>query len=379
MSHEAKPHLPGAVLMLAAVWFGMRHLENVQSLDQWFTKSFWVMCICCGAALGMVLSSWPIFVLIPLVAWMDGTRRVARQPHAGKGGNVHGRSAGRRGRTFIARTIAGASLGAFVYLITNPYIVINMFTNRAVLKSNFGNSLAMYEISRIGEGFVRVLRLTVEGATLPILVLGVIALIAAISKRHRVAFVLIVPAAVFFLQFVLIGAGKPAEYGRFGIFTNTALGIGTACVIAVALRRGVTVARGLAVIGIVFIVLLYSAAYLRGFWEDTTSYGSRARLASTIHTAASTDPAGRIRVGLRAEPAPYSCPPLNFANAQVILLPNAKTFSDFRPAVPFAKLRPVDHLPQKKRFGPLYALILLRETPISWADKPFDVQVQLPP
>ncbi len=85
MSHEGKPHLPGAVLMLLAVLFAMRHLAarvtapGEPSQDSTGTddsssggargdRNWWLMCICCGAALGMVLSSLPIFVLIPLVA-----------------------------------------------------------------------------------------------------------------------------------------------------------------------------------------------------------------------------------------------------------------------------------------------------------------------
>ncbi len=73
MAHEGKPHLPGAVLMLAAVLFAMRHLSATQTLTEPIKRNngehgqtslstppcggrdFWLMCICCGAALGMVL------------------------------------------------------------------------------------------------------------------------------------------------------------------------------------------------------------------------------------------------------------------------------------------------------------------------------------
>ena len=69
MAHEGKPHLPGAVLMLMAVWFAMRCIEpredgatvrgakamrsggQVDSCCGAFaTRDWWLMCACCGAA-----------------------------------------------------------------------------------------------------------------------------------------------------------------------------------------------------------------------------------------------------------------------------------------------------------------------------------------
>ena len=95
----------------------------------------------------------------------------------------------------------------------------------------------MYDAARIAEGFLRVLQLTVEGATLPILIVGVAALVAAMNGRNTLALPLVVTAGIFFVQFVMIGAGKPGEYGRFGIFPNTALAIGAACLVAAPIRR----------------------------------------------------------------------------------------------------------------------------------------------
>ena len=56
MAHEAKPHLPGAVLMLAACCFAMRALD-LQRAREWAG-----VFVCCGAAVGMVLSSAPISI-----------------------------------------------------------------------------------------------------------------------------------------------------------------------------------------------------------------------------------------------------------------------------------------------------------------------------
>ncbi|MCH7994178.1 MAG: glycosyltransferase family 39 protein, partial [Planctomycetes bacterium] len=192
MAHEGKPHLPGAVLMLAAVLFAMRHLSahatasalpraagfsprdgsdargaadvSPRRQEPSVQRDWWLMCVCCGAALGMVLSSWPIFVLIPLVAWLDergrGIHARKHLPFSHAGSTALG-DASRdeklheskpatyiRWSSMMTRTTGGAAVGLFVYLVANPYILINAVSNRGLLASNFGNSLAMYQISR---------------------------------------------------------------------------------------------------------------------------------------------------------------------------------------------------------------------------------------
>jgi hypothetical protein len=365
MSHEAKPHLPGAVLMLAAVYFGIRAVQATKhslstssgiasstAPDERSAKYFWLMCLGCGAALGMVLSSAPVLILIPLVAWLSRPSRSAPLPKHG----------------FVRSAVAGVAISLFVYCLTNPYIVINLFINREVLRSNFGNSLAMYEIARVGEGLARVLELTVEGATLPLLVFGGVAFVGALVRRSKPAAVLAVPALVFFLQFVLIGAGKPAEYGRFGIFTNSALAIGAAYLFADAWRRRATVLRALAIGLVVAWVAICGAAYLRNFRLDASHRGSRMVLAKTL--AGESTPA----IILTAEPAPYSCPPLNFASLDVLLAASRQQ-PQCEPGRCCLLIQAVDELGADARptpdLGPGWLMLLRRETPISWANKPF--------
>jgi hypothetical protein len=267
--------------------------------------------------------------------------------------------------------------------------VINIFVNRAVLRSNFGNSLAMYEVSRVGQGFRNVLALTIEGATLPILVLGVIGLIAAIIRKNTTIIPLAVSAAVFFVQFVLIGADKPAEYGRFGVFANTALAIGTACLVARRWNR----LRGVLSVAPVILVVLWvgfaGMAYLANFRIDAVRKGSRIRIAELARSASSPDDSRPVALGNLAvfgEPAPYCCPPLDFATAQVRLYRSFEQFASDDGREPAVLLYPVD---RRGRFeptdvgqqlglappaGPFSTESLgrrLRETEISWANKPF--------
>ena len=412
MAHEGKPHLPGAVLMLAAVLFAIRCVEphrgghkvtsGAKSLSQnprsvaprglkpaaqaglgigfkdavaavdespgagCSGRNWWLMCICCGAALGMVLSSLPIFILIPLIAWLTTPGR----PSTG---------AVERSLAVTKRTLAGIAAAGCVYLISNPYIVINTFVNREVLRSNFGNSLAMYEIARIPEGFIRVLELTSEGATPFVLVIGVIALIRICAGRNRLIVPLVVPAAVFFLQFVLIGAGKPAEYGRFGIFANTALAIGVAGVLGQPWLKRHGGAQGLLVIVItLFMVGSHGGDYLANFCIDAGGQNSRTQLAREIAACGQGgSPAGTVAV--LAEPAPYCCPPMDFSRRQVLLLSSPEDLSAGAWRSVRALLQTVDR-PAATTDGlePAFGRVWPAQgwpppTPISWANKPFRV------
>ena len=435
MAHEGKPHLPGAVLMLLAVFFAMRHLERSTTQRAGLnpgeppTRDRWMMCVCCGAAFGTVLSTWPIFVLIPFVAWR-GSRRTASQPFreslpraagfslrdatidegASSNNASHGEAprpssqypvalnapSSNSLRTILKKTVAGVAVAMGVYVVTNPYVPINAVINREVLRSNFGNSLAMYDIARIAQGLVRVLELTVEGATLPILILGLTALAFVLARRKEqtrdrmnAIAALALPAAAFFLQFVLIGAGKPAEYGRFGIFSNTALVIGAACAMGSVWawihpfnRRGS--AKMIFAFSLpVFVVAwmgMFGGAYLANFRVDATDDNSRTRLARQLaeRLDAASSRSEAPLLGVPSEPAPYCCPPLDFARRRLLWVGSHDALERYAGRRPWLLIQPVDSTPP----APDEALQvpfretgwwgrLLRETPISWANKPF--------
>ncbi len=346
MSHEGKPHLPGAVLMLAAVYFAMRFGSTQAKRD------FAWLCVSCGAAVGMVLSSWPILTLIPLVAFLSAPPSANRRKH------------------FLHNTIRGTAIALGVYLLANPYVLANTLFSRDVLRSNFGNSLAMYEIARVGEGFLRVVELTIEGTSPPVAIVGVVGLMVAAIRRDRKALPLIAVAVVFLLQFVLIGAGKPAEYGRFGIFTNTALAIGGACTLA-SLRRAWL--RWPVTALLTLWVGFGGLTYMQNFWLDATGQGSRTQLAADIERSG----AGRTIV-IPAEPAPYSLPPVAFTTTPVILVPEASARGAAEGSWRF--IRPVDRRTGSSPNSPadvqgrVVSGAAGRETPISWANKPFLVE-----
>ena len=346
MAHEGKPHLPGAVLMLLAVLFAMRCLDQPPRGRPRY--DWWLMCASCGAALGMVLSSAPIFILIPLVAWC------MRSPA-------------------LVRTVVGCAVAFGVYLLTNPYILINAVTNRDVLASNFGNSLAMYEIARVWEGLVRVIQLTSEGATPPILVVGIIGGVVAVRQRNRAAWPLLVAGAVFFVQFVAIGAGKPSEYGRFGVFPGVALAIATACLLGHGPASLKLRGRDLAAAVVVLWVLASGLLYLDNLNSDRR-LPQRVQRASRIlaaHAVAArldaVGPEARAVVVVVAEPAPYGCPPMDFSRADVVLCTSRGEALKVARAMGGLYLEPVDRAPGSRGVLGGGAPI----TPISWANKPF--------
>ncbi|MFQ5591982.1 MAG: ArnT family glycosyltransferase [Phycisphaerae bacterium] len=441
MAHEGKPHLPGAVLMLSAGLFAMRHLHHraagrpplrqasrvgpreasypsdissptareedgacttappngssrrqgaltqIDGSERHANRDWWLMCICCGAALGMVLSSWPIFVLIPTVALL-GRRPWGAQAHQ-TGARPLGPNAKPPARDKMAvstsaiRTFAGVALAIAVYLIANPYILINALSSRGVLASNFSNSLSMYEVSRVGEGFLRVVELAGEGATWPVVILGLVGLTIGVARRNTDAWPVVITTAAFVMQFSLIGAGKPAEYGRFGVFADTALAIGASYALASSGKRRLGTARTILGLLTAISTVLYGGAYLWNFRTDTTGNNSRIRAAQRIARLAEAAARNgkRLVVALKADPAPYGCPPMDFTQVHVVLVRSLDELGDTASNRPYVLVQAIDRSEPRTGSGsrgmPDRALpcwVFPCDTPISWANKPFKVE-----
>jgi hypothetical protein len=354
MSHEAKPHLPGLVLMLLAIIAAMRFVETGATRWWVFTS------ILCGAATGMVLSAALILVIIPLMTLL--------RPEA------------------WSRRVRIAVLGAFVavavYCATNPYVAINFFTNRAVLRSNFSNTAAMYEFGRLGEGLLNAMMLIREGMSLGVAVGAVLALFvfAARASRagrvHPLAWLIGVPALLVTLQFVALAAGKPGEYGRFALLPDVALALAAACAVALISARATD--------RIVLSALLVALAafpswfYLLGFVGDASKLPRRL---DDAHWLSLLQQAGGKTLGIYAEPAPYSLPPVDLFEWTLVLLPRG---FDIRSDATDADVivRAVDEpRPNGEPAGPfvlesIHAPSDVFPTRISWADKPFEVWVR---
>ncbi len=391
MAHEGKPHLPGAALMLTAVWLAMRcsppahegradaagtREANAVRESRATARAWWTLCATCGAAVGMVLSSVPVCILIPLAAYL---RLREASPVSGLRPSLSRDRAPFPAARWLASCAWGGLVAILVYLLTNPYIAINLLINRQVLASNFGNSLAMYEIARVGEGFVRVAELTAEGAGLPIALVGILAWLMWIWDRRTEAMPLLAVAGVLLAQFTLLGAGKPAEYGRFGVFSDAALAIGAACVLGRLDRavRGRSSVR-IAVLALTTILVAGTArgsiTYLLNFHRDEGAANTRWLAAVLLRDDLADETPRPPTIAVLRAPAPYGSPPVDFSRYAVALYPDKATWQRDAARRPSVLIEVLDDLndsrgptPGSQTFECVYT------TPISWANKPVRV------
>ena len=310
MSHEAKPHLPGAVLMLLTVGVAEAYVRTGHR--KWAILAGAVA----GAAMGMVISSLLAFSILPVMTMLR--RQTWRQR--------------------ILLTLLAVGTGIAVYFLTNPYVAINLVRNRAVLRSNLGNTTNMYHVGGWIGGLQNGFSLLAEGASPGVLVGGWIALAAWVvgyrNSRIRsaginaapnegsqtIALLLAVPAGLQCIQFMALAAGKPGEYGRFAIFLDVTLLMATMAGLARLANsfrhhHRVAVIAGAILVGSIG---MFGGRYLAGFVRDCRPLTSRLIAAAKIR--ADLD-AGARSIALWAEPAPYSFPPVDLFKYRLLLVP----------------------------------------------------------
>ena len=327
LAHEAKPHLAGTAILLLAVLAAGRYVET----GRWK----WIIwtAIACGAAAGMVLSSIAGLVILPLMSGM-------RRDRAGRG---------------VAVCFVGFVIAAAVYFATNPYVAIHLAHNRQLLESNFANTRAMYTQGPMWPSFVNAARLVALGMSWPLAIVGVIGVPIA-WRRH--GWLIGAMGALVFVQFTLYAWNKPGEYARFALFADVALMLAA----FLAAGRLIRPVAGRAVVGALLVACtcLYSFAYERGFWRDSLPDDSRTRAAAEIG-ARLTDSSELHNLYIANEPAPYCLPPVNLFRWHVVLLPPGKETPAGLSAGTLVRV-----------VNPMLVLDP-HSTPISWADKAFEV------
>ena len=288
MAHEAKPHLPGAVLVLLTIIAAARYLET--------GKRRWVLITgaSAGAAFGMILTGVVAFTVLMTMVLL-------------------------RREKWIANLAIAVIATAVVYAVTNPFVVFNAIVRPQLLRSNLGNTAEMYHVS-VG-GVANALSLVVEG-TSPVLTAAGVAgaaflLASSVGRRggSRIGWLIAVPAAFVMIQFVLLATNKPAEYGRFALLIDVSLLIAAfAAVGRVMSDRPRTALAAL----LVAFTAVGGFPYLRGFVRDCRPVTSRLEAAERLKSLAD-EGAKTIRVA--AEPAPYAVPPVDLFRYQLILPP----------------------------------------------------------
>jgi hypothetical protein len=350
--------------MLLAVLAASRYVETGE-------RRWWMLCaVACGAATGMVISSLVIFVLLPtmlLLRPMETWRERLR---------------------FGAKFVA---IGLLVYAVSNPYVFINLVSNPAVLRSNLGTSTAMYHASAAGGVWLNGGKLMLEAATIAVVLFGVIGVLHVIESsvaQRRLNFywpgcpavhllwLLVVAGLLVGVQFFLLAAGKPGEYGRFALLPATVM-----CILAVtSFWTFLPPARVAFLSTLLICTAWFGTNYIVHFSADDDAVMSpRILTADAIRTLKRT-PAKTLAIV--AEPAPYSVPPVDLWHWELQLLPQgAEPGIAARAAGSDVVVRAVDQLPETVPPGfrrlerPLTQPLLANPARISWAAKPFEILV----
>lgn len=331
-THEAKPHLAGAALCLCAVIAATRYVET--------GRRRWAMAAgaLCGAAMAMVVSMLLSCVVLPTMVWLRW-RAVKRRGLAGAGGERDAASSSRGSiecqpvdapsstaitsgcpltpslspyagerepsfvRSLVVPLVASLAVAAIVYVATNPFVLINAISRPEILRSNLGNSTAMYgvgpELTLMGFSAIVV---ALKGASTEF-VLGLIAwpaLLVSVVKRRAVPqtwSVLAAPMIAVLVMFVALSAGKQVEYARFGIVPLAATVVAIAAAIDLIARQKLR--RDVAA--------FFAVTMIVSLWTS-----SRRDVAPSLEIPAA--------IGVAYEPAPWSCPPVNLFNKQVSLV-----------------------------------------------------------
>ena len=354
LAHEAKPHLAGTVLILLTIYFAMRYVRD--GARQW-----WVLAgVCAGAAMGMVLTGYISgLVLLTMVS-------VRRSP-------------------FMARVkvcVGSGLLALATFGVTNPYLLINLLFHRELLHSNVGNYGTFYKPGFSLAGLSITLRGILDGMALPAIVAGTIAVATlwcfdprlqrgaspAPSAARVLGYLMLAPAVCELMQMLLLGQGKTAEYARFGLLLNATLALSAAALIGhLPLRpRQKWLTAAFVVAGTLF----YGVRYDINFVLDSQPHSTRQTAAKTLATCNLQ----YDRLAVWAEPAPYCLPPVDLFRWHILLLPRGTEVATIPPGM--VAVRPVDYpgesKPSAQRFGPIEQMPLA-ESPISWANKPFEV------
>ncbi len=354
---EAKPHLPAACVALwtvLATWRAMRGRGRRAAMAAGALA---------GASFALVLTG--VTSLLVLVGICVG-RAAPVGPAVGAGVRPIPRW----------RSAAFALLcAAVVFVAMNPYLVHHALFAPERLRSNLGNSLAMYEgqATRIvaGAGSTAYLFWLAIGP-----VVGVVGLLGAwLAARGdwRRTLVAALPGGGIVLIAVLTQSGKPAEAARFLILPSLLLCVAAGAAVGRGLpRRSAWAQAGL--VALIASAALSAPRYAAAYGRELGGGSSRRAAAQWLSEQV---PAGDA-IGVLQEPAPYAVPPLNFAQRRIVLMPGCA----------LARIDP-ERLPEwivfcddgvhAARLDPLldrYALIRVFPrssawlAPVTWADKP---------
>ncbi len=219
-SHDGSPRLPVAVAILFAVWFTMRALDRQKFRD-------WIgMFVSCGACVAMSLGAMPILLLIPVAIGLHCRHQHLRQVHELP--TCSNRHVDYR-PVFLRASGGGLLVAGLVFALTNPGIVRGIFTGDS--NNNFGDSLSIANVVTVPQRLIPFAMFSIDGATIPVLILGFIAAIIAITTKRHAFTPVLVCAGLVSIEILLIDSSRSVAYERYTIFYQLALSLGSAWLI----------------------------------------------------------------------------------------------------------------------------------------------------
>ena len=208
-AHEAKPHLPGAVLALAAALFADAYQRSGRRRDVLVAGAF------CGAATGMVVTMAVSFLVLPLAAWQATWAERWRSPDQVL-------------RPSIWRRIAVPTLlGLAIFAITNPFLLLNP----AAALGNAANTAGHYGIDETGfwpagMWFSRVLQTYLVAAggvgAVGYVIFALVLRRDELERPFRSVQLLGVLAVASAATYALTSFGRPPDHARFAILACVA-------------------------------------------------------------------------------------------------------------------------------------------------------------
>lgn len=345
-AHEAKPHLPGAVLSLLAILAGMRFLETGRRRDGL------AVIFCVGLSCSMVLSTLPMLAFVPCIFMLKSPR-------------------------MAIRGLCGAVIAIAIYLLLDPYIWIDFFWHRQRLFSNISNSAAMYHFSALS-AIGNAAALMIEGTSLVVFILGIAGVLFLFthllknpgSTSSKFFLALIIPTVLMLIPFIVFASGKPAEYARFAILPDILL-----MLIAVF---GCTKLPILIRPFVMALLLVCAAIPAFGYWRSyCMDHGSTDTRLLSAEALSNWPGPRKISVALTTEPAPYCCPPMNLFDWRLILLPRSQSPSTSSMSYNLALLS-IDYPPAPSPNLQILPTSPVPRTPMSWANKYFAIYTHAP-
>lgn len=304
-AQEAKPHLAGTALTLLAVLAASRHIET--------GKAKWSLlaCLLCACAASMVLSAVLSCAMLPMMVWLGRKNRTTQKPIWKD----------------MLRLFEMFVLVGILFTLFNPFLIYNGLFRPEFLKSNLGNSAAMYGVSI--QGIWHAIEILGAAMTWVVMICAVTGAIVLVFRRVRfnapsgqsneigvsrhALQLLVVTMLPTLVMFILLANEKPMEFARFGIML-----IPAAIAIVFATLRFLPARIQCITAGIVLFFGISGAfSHLIG--------GLMYRAASEHFVATLLTHLKRPTVGLWYEPAPWSAPPINLFESKIVLLPPGNT------------------------------------------------------